>query len=57
MQDAEFPKSLLQAARYAPDLDVCVEFVASLRWMDGTICRIAKARSIHISRVGAFGSA
>jgi transposase-like protein len=34
----EFPVSLLQAARYFADPDVCVDFVASMRWPDGVVC-------------------
>ena len=34
----EFPKSLLQATRYFTDPDVCVDFVASMRWPDGVTC-------------------
>jgi transposase-like protein len=35
---AAFPKTLLEATRYFADPDVCVEFVASMRWMDGPVC-------------------
>jgi transposase-like protein len=34
----DFPKSLLQATRYFADPDVCVDFVASMRWPDGVTC-------------------
>ena len=34
----EFPKSLLQATRYFADPDVCVDFVASMRWPNGVTC-------------------
>lgn len=34
----EFPQSLLQATRYFADPDVCVDFVASMRWPNGVIC-------------------
>ena len=37
-KSAEFPKSLLQAARYFADPDVCVDFVASMRWPEGVAC-------------------
>lgn len=33
-----FPQTLIEAVRYFTDLDVCVEFVAGLRWTDGPIC-------------------
>lgn len=36
--DKEFPKSLLQAARYFADPDVCVDFVAAMRWPNGVEC-------------------
>jgi transposase-like protein len=36
--DAQFPKSLLEAARYFADPDVCVSFVASMRWPQGVTC-------------------
>jgi transposase-like protein len=35
---AQFPKSLMQAVRYFADPDVCVEFVAGMRWTDGVTC-------------------
>ena len=37
-ESRETPKSLLEAIRYFTDLDVCVDFVASLRWPDGVTC-------------------
>src|ERR1700722_16012400 len=36
--EKQFPKSLLEATRYFADPDVCVEFVAALRWPDGAVC-------------------
>ncbi len=38
MKNPAFPKSLLQAIRYFADPDVCVDFVASMRWPNGAIC-------------------
>ena len=32
------PKGLLAATRYFADPDVCVEFVASMRWPEGVVC-------------------
>src|SRR5215212_495590 len=32
------PKTLIEAIRYFSDQDVCVQFVAKLRWPDGPIC-------------------
>lgn len=34
----EFPKSLQDAIRYFDNPDVCVEFLASVRWPEGAIC-------------------
>jgi transposase-like protein len=34
----KFPQSLLQATRYFADPDVCVDFVAAMRWPDGVTC-------------------
>ena len=34
----KFPTSLLDATRYFKDVDVCVDFVASMRWPDGPVC-------------------
>lgn len=36
--DKKFPKCLLEATRYFADPDVCVDFVASMRWPDGVTC-------------------
>ncbi len=38
MSESRFPKSLLEAIRYFSDADVCVEFVASMRWPNGVAC-------------------
>ena len=35
MANTDIPNSLLDMIRYFSDVDVCIEFVASLRWMDG----------------------
>ena len=42
----EFPKSLLQAIRYFADPDICVEFVASMRWPQGTECPYCEGKKI-----------
>ncbi|HXS12772.1 MAG TPA: IS1595 family transposase [Acidobacteriaceae bacterium] len=34
----DFPASLLEATRYFSDPDVCVEFMAAMRWPDGPVC-------------------
>ena len=38
MKNKAFPKSLQQAIQYFDDIDVCVDFVASMRWPNGAIC-------------------
>ncbi len=38
MSTAKLPQTLIEAIRYFADLDVCTEFVASLRWPDGPVC-------------------
>ena len=39
MNDVQpIPKHLLDASRYFADPDVCVDFVASMRWPDGVAC-------------------
>jgi transposase-like protein len=37
-ENKEFPKSLLEATRYFADPDVCVDFMAAMRWPDGVTC-------------------
>ena len=36
--ETALPSTLLEATRYFADPDVCVQFVASLRWPDGPVC-------------------
>jgi transposase-like protein len=38
MSANRLPGSLLEAIRYFSDLDVCTEFVAKLRWPNGSVC-------------------
>jgi transposase-like protein len=38
------PTTLIQAIRYFSDPDVCVEFVANLRWPDGPVCPRCEGR-------------
>lgn len=38
MNEDTLPQTLQEAIRYFSDPDVCVSFVASLRWPDGPIC-------------------
>lgn len=42
----EFPKSLLEASRYFADPDVCVDFVASMRWPNGVICPHCESKRV-----------
>ena len=38
MESKTLPKNLLAAMRYFADPDVCVDFVAAMRWPDGVTC-------------------
>ncbi len=38
MSETRKPQNLLEAVRYFSDLDVCVQFVAAMRWPDGPVC-------------------
>jgi transposase-like protein len=38
MKSAAFPNTLVQAVRYFSDIDICIEFVASMRWPNGPEC-------------------
>src|SRR5581483_5653049 len=38
MENEHLPKTLLEAVRFFSDLDICVKFMASVRWPDGIIC-------------------
>src|SRR6266545_3630598 len=38
MSKERLPSNLLEAIRYFSDLDVCIEFVAGLRWPNGPVC-------------------
>jgi transposase-like protein len=44
--DENLPKSLLQATRYFADPDVCVDFVASLRWPLGVECPHCEGKKV-----------
>ncbi len=44
--EKEFPKSLLQATRYFADPDVCVDFVASMRWPEGVTCPYCNGKRV-----------
>src|SRR5271154_1224635 len=45
-ESTEFPKSLLQATRYFADPDVCVDFVAAMRWPDGVTCPHCEGKKV-----------
>jgi transposase-like protein len=46
-QGAEkLPKSLLQATRYFADPDVCVDFVAGMRWPSGVVCPHCESKRV-----------
>jgi transposase-like protein len=38
MAETRLPTNLIEAVRYFADPDVCIEFVAKLRWPDGPVC-------------------
>lgn len=38
MKSKEHPETLLEAVRYFSDLDVCTEYLASIRWEHGPTC-------------------
>jgi len=40
------PNNLMEVIRYFSDRDVCIEFVASLRWMNGVTCPHCKSRLV-----------
>lgn len=38
MENENLPKTLLEAVRFFTDLDICTQFMASVRWPDGITC-------------------
>lgn len=42
----QMPKSLLEATRYFADPNVCVEFVASMRWPAGVVCPHCQSKKV-----------
>ncbi|MGA2350389.1 MAG: IS1595 family transposase [Terracidiphilus sp.] len=42
----QFPKHLQQAIRYFADQDVCVEFVAAMRWPQGVECPLCGSKKV-----------
>jgi transposase-like protein len=46
MSSQAIPTSLIEMIRYFSDVDVCIEFVASLRWLDGkAVCPHCEAKN------------
>ena len=54
---SEFPKSLQDAIRYFDDPDVCVEFLASVRWPDGVTCPACEQKRAMFLNFAESGSA
>lgn len=46
MASQDIPNSLLEVIRYFSDVDVCIEFIASLRWMDGVVCPHCESQNV-----------
>ena len=44
----EFPDNLQEVIRYFSDPDVCVEFLAALRWPDGVAVPRLRAEARHL---------
>jgi transposase-like protein len=42
----QYPQSLMQAIRYFSDLDVCVDFMAAMRWPDGIVCPHCQSKRV-----------
>ena len=40
------PKSLIEMVRYFSDADICIEFVASLRWLHGATCPHCESKNV-----------
>jgi transposase-like protein len=38
MENENLPKTLLEAVRFFTDLDICTQFMASIRWPEGITC-------------------
>jgi len=46
MASNDIPNSLIEVIRYFSDVDVCIEFVASLRWPDGMVCPHCESKNV-----------
>ncbi len=49
-KENSYPQSLLQATRYFSNPDVCVEFVAAMRWPDGVTCPHCDGKKVSYLR-------
>jgi transposase-like protein len=45
-QNSQIPKNLMGAIRYFADPDVCVDFVASMRWPEGVVCPHCEGKKV-----------
>jgi transposase-like protein len=46
MASQDIPNSLIEVIRYFSDVDVCIEFIASLRWMNGVVCPHCESQNV-----------
>jgi transposase-like protein len=46
MANKDIPNSLIEVIRYFSDPDVCIEFIASLRWMNGVVCPHCESQNV-----------
>jgi transposase-like protein len=46
MANQDIPNSLIEVIRYFSDPDVCIEFIASLRWMNGVVCPHCESQNV-----------
>jgi transposase-like protein len=46
MATQDIPNSLIEVIRYFSDVDVCIEFIASLRWLNGVVCPHCESKNV-----------
>jgi transposase-like protein len=46
MANKDIPNSLIEVIRYFSDPDVCIEFIASLRWLNGVVCPHCESQNV-----------
>jgi len=46
MANKDIPNSLIEVIRYFSDADVCLEFVAHLRWTGGVVCPHCESKNV-----------